>query len=524
MIKKTFWMIVMLMCGVGAGSAQVLRVGDLVTAQDGTQGIVYYLNPDGSGGWMVALFDASVGDCRWGTASNVPDLADQDPPYVQELLLDTAGYANTLKIRAYYQDNMPYAAGVVDFEHGWVLPSPAQLRMLYAQLPFVSPALVAAGGRDLFNYPYWSSAEASDNSAWALYLDDGYAGFFFKDTKSSTFRVRAVRSFTYPLYLWNTQEGSSSIVVMPNQTTDYSVTVRTGYASVGSAETTITTQTNFDTVLVETVCDSYTWNGITYTESGVHTVHYTAANGCDSVVTLQLVIGNTPEVTIVSTDSTICYGDSVTLQASSSPVYLVPAVSVGDILCTDGTIVKPSDFLASGKTAMGVVYYVDATGIHGWAVHLHDQAERVCWSNNTDYDVPGVSNVDNFHTANQYPDFSGYVATQSLWAAGDSIAYPAAHCVDFPNGWYLPDIGQLEILYTEMPMLTPSLQVAGGEPFPTNSSWYYWAATEADHENPGYAWHLESNGRVDYCNKAQFYYDYYSDFSGYSRVRSIRDF
>lgn len=582
-MKKILTLFFLCCCGVVIG--QSYHIGDVYTAPDGSKGIVYYLLPDGSGGWVVALNDAST-SCVWGDAVDVPGLPNRmytSYGVYQLFMNDTAGYTNTQVIRN-YQNNNTYAAGIVDFAHGWVLPSLAQIRMLYSQLPFISSAIIEAGGTDLTTGDYWSSNEQNASNAWAVYFNYGN---FINKSKNTSACVRAVRSFSYgnePVpftYIWNTGDTTPDITVTPEQTTTYTVIVSasngcadtvehtivvngavpqafheaicqgTGYQDHGfnlsGAETsepgtftfynTITysscevTDTLYLTVLhaasskiEQTSCDSYEWNGQTYTQSGAYTFSYPLPGGCDSVVTLQLVIGNTPEVTIVSTDSTICYGDSVTLQASSSPVYLVPAVSVGDILCTDGTIVKPSDFLASGKTAMGVVYYVDATGIHGWAVHLHDQAERVCWSNNTDYDVPGVSNVDNFHTANQYPDFSGYVATQSLWAAGDSIAYPAAHCVDFPNGWYLPDIGQLEILYTEMPMLTPSLQVAGGEPFPTNSSWYYWAATEADHENPGYAWHLESNGRVDYCNKAQFYYDYYSDFSGYSRVRSIRDF
>lgn len=37
-------------------------------------------------------------------------------------------------------------------------------------------------------------------------------------------------------------------------------------------------------------CDSYTWNDFTYTTSGIYTYTTTAANGCDSVVTLHLTI------------------------------------------------------------------------------------------------------------------------------------------------------------------------------------------------------------------------------------------
>ena len=64
-----------------------------------------------------------------------------------------------------------------------------------------------------------------------------------------------------------------------------------------------TVNLNVTTPLTETACDTYTWNdsilgNTTYTESGEYTKTYTAANGCDSIVTLTLTIN-------VSTDSTM---------------------------------------------------------------------------------------------------------------------------------------------------------------------------------------------------------------------------
>ena len=69
---------------------QVYKIGDLYTAPDGSQGIIFYLYPNGTGGWMVALNDASSG-CMWGTNEDIPDLTNQSPLYYQQLLNDTAG-------------------------------------------------------------------------------------------------------------------------------------------------------------------------------------------------------------------------------------------------------------------------------------------------------------------------------------------------------------------------------------------------------------------------------------------------
>ena len=60
--------------------------------------------------------------------------------------------------------------------------------------------------------------------------------------------------------------------------------------------------------LVEaTACDSYTWNGSTYTASGEYVQTFTGANGCDSVVTLDLTINYsaTSDFEVSTTDS--CY-------------------------------------------------------------------------------------------------------------------------------------------------------------------------------------------------------------------------
>ena len=52
-----------------------------------------------------------------------------------------------------------------------------------------------------------------------------------------------------------------------------------------------------------TACDSFDWNGATYTESGTYTFESTNAVGCDSVATLNLTINNSSSS---SEDVTAC--------------------------------------------------------------------------------------------------------------------------------------------------------------------------------------------------------------------------
>ena len=50
-------------------------------------------------------------------------------------------------------------------------------------------------------------------------------------------------------------------------------------------------------------CDSFDWNGTTYTESGTYTYYTTNSVGCDSIVTLNLTINNSSSS---SEDVTAC--------------------------------------------------------------------------------------------------------------------------------------------------------------------------------------------------------------------------
>jgi hypothetical protein len=84
------------------------------------------------------------------------------------------------------------------------------------------------------------------------------------------------------------------------------------------------------TIINQTACNSYTWssNGVTYTSSGVHTLTYTTAAGCDSTVTLNLTINLS---TITATTATAC--DTYTwldngLTYTSSGVYTFTSLNV----------------------------------------------------------------------------------------------------------------------------------------------------------------------------------------------------
>ena len=73
------------------------------------------------------------------------------------------------------------------------------------------------------------------------------------------------------------------------------------------------------TTIVATACDSYTWAGTTYTTSGNYSNTTIASNGCDSIVTLQLTINNATASTVnVTACESYTWIDGQTYTASTT--------------------------------------------------------------------------------------------------------------------------------------------------------------------------------------------------------------
>ena len=154
------------------------------------------------------------------------------------------------------------------------------------------------------------------------------------------------------------------------------------------------------------------------------------------------------------------------------------SVNIGDILCTDGSTVSPASFPTSGKTAQGIVFYVDGTDSHGWAVALNNQSPSIKWCSEGQYgfDIPDLPNIANARAAMH--DLDGNGNTGIIRRQGNSSQYPAAWAVDYDNGWYLPSGGQLRYLYSYAPEINASLQIVGGTSIPIDGNYYWWSSTE----------------------------------------------
>jgi hypothetical protein len=111
------------------------------------------------------------------------------------------------------------------------------------------------------------------------------------------------------------------LVAVGGETTNYAYTVMASHSNSGcvsgiSEPTVVTVNVMNNTELFETACDSYTWNDSVYTQSGDYTQTFTNANGCDSVVTLNLTVNHSVSEFV---DTTACHiyiwNDSVYTQS-----------------------------------------------------------------------------------------------------------------------------------------------------------------------------------------------------------------
>ena len=166
-------------------------------------------------------------------------------------------------------------------------------------------------------------------------------------------------------YLWSTQETSPEITVTTSGSYTVTITNTTLGCSSTSSPTVVKVNQASSSDTTATVCNSFTWHGVTYYHTGDKIYQATNAAGCDSTITLHLTINVLP-TTFSKTDAT-CYGTatgSITINASSgvSP-FTYRVGTTGPISSTTNTFhnLKPGNYRA---------YVQDATGCIGVAAPI----------------------------------------------------------------------------------------------------------------------------------------------------------
>ena len=322
-----------------------IPIGELIVNDDGSEGIVFYFNPDEKAYWMVALDDAPS-TYSWGDHDDSP-LNNHDPEIIFNLLNDSNGFGNTETLLN-YQSGSSYAAFQVDFENGWYLPSAGQLSKLFGALPLIENSIYMAGGSLMDSDLYWTSTECDEDNAWCV--DYGstiyYGGYYQKTNKTTNAHVRAIHDFdpgalqpivgeiitpeticagsSLELQAPSTQHASrqgwqiaadenfTDVQVYNGEALDESYNgwylryFVSNFLGTVYSNTVQITVLQFPTSSFEiSTCGSYTWNNETYTESGTYQQFFPMPNSCDSVATCYLTIwpSYTNSYNITSCDS-----------------------------------------------------------------------------------------------------------------------------------------------------------------------------------------------------------------------------
>lgn len=107
-------------------------------------------------------------------------------------------------------------------------------------------------------------------------------------------------------YLWSTGEFTQSIVVSPSENSVYSVQI---IDSIGCQSTDqVFVSVIHSNLTIENVssCEEYTWNGSYLSQSGTYTWFGTNISGCDSIVTLNLILNPITDVSFDLESALFC--------------------------------------------------------------------------------------------------------------------------------------------------------------------------------------------------------------------------
>lgn len=152
------------------------------------------------------------------------------------------------------------------------------------------------------------------------------------------------------------------------------------------------------------------------------------------------------------------------------------SLKVGNILCSDGSILNPSLVKSYAKNPIGVIFwrndYKDASITdQAYAVAIEDIGE--------DYLIDIVENISKVSEDEAKFDGSSNTSALITFCIENNINSPVIKKVVSYNpynvsGWFLPSVAQAKELSFRIQEITPSLEKIGGKGF---SGWY-WTSTE----------------------------------------------
>ena len=172
-------------------------IGSLIHFDDGTAGIVFYLNPYGEGGLAVSLDETTL---EWDNSRKKVDISGvlSEKDKCSLMCNPGMGALNTDRILAQVSANAPAAAWCRGHGKGWYLPSAGEFLQLVMANNYkgkrgpINNAIVNAGGEPFQRSYYWTSNECDKKEAYNFPISGKKAD---TENKKSAEGVRAIRMF-----------------------------------------------------------------------------------------------------------------------------------------------------------------------------------------------------------------------------------------------------------------------------------------------------------------------------------------
>lgn len=162
-----------------------------------------------------------------------------------------------------------------------------------------------------------------------------------------------------------------------------------------------------------------------------------------------------------------------------------PALTVGNLVCADGSIISASNLAQSKSAPVAVIFHVNNDSEapeRGFAVWLKE--------------MPSAQFADSLGveqgTSTDINAFVGNANTYSLFACED-VGSPMAAQVfamwSHGQSGYVPSLGEMRLLYRARNIINPIIIQAGGDIIPVDDRYcWYWTSTEVDGQADFKAW------------------------------------
>ena len=152
-------------------------------------------------------------------------------------------------------------------------------------------------------------------------------------------------------YAWNTPEAQTDATLSNLAEGEYTVIVTDANGCSATSSIEITTPDEIAVSIADTACNSYDWNGTTYTETGEYTQTLQTAEGCDSVVTLQLTINHSSTgefADLMCAGVPYTYGGETFTEAGTYTVTLANSVGCDSVVTLTLTYADNCNGIISG--------------------------------------------------------------------------------------------------------------------------------------------------------------------------------